>query len=1278
MTLLARFVPFLCAILALGASLVHAEDFLTCGGFIKSEIQINFARIEVKLYTKQGALKYQTDCAPNNGYFMIPVYDRGDFVLKLEPPSGWSFEPTSVDLKIDGESDPCSQGKDINFFFKGYTVSGKVVSKGKADGPEGVLISVKPKDKDAVAIETQTKTGGVYNIPNVLPGDFIITASHPTWTFQKASITHTVTKDTATVDSPIILSGYDVRGKVMSEGEPIKNVFFILFSDTVKAEDVAGCQKSAVNGYQSEGKSPLCHVQSDVDGQFAFPSLGSGVYRVVPFYMGEHTTFDVVPSSLQFTVEHNTIQLPTVFQVAGFSISGRVLSATGGKGVEGAKVKVQGKPEVTTRSDGTFRMEKIKSGTYTLKASKEHLTFDPLNVKVTPNTPKLPDIVASKFSVCGRVETSAGGQRKVSLTKEGSKQPEIATTDKDGAFCFSAAPGAYVMEVEIKDVLLSAQLEINDFPLKRGSKEISIHPVTWVKREKCSFFLSVLQPMMSEVEQAAGLRINPESQKVTVSSSPVLDINFSQFKATLRGSIKCLDVCGTLQLMVESKDGRGFKKPVPVSQQTKQAAFIIKDILPGKYSISVVQTSWCWSKSSLDVEVVDQDIGGLEFQQSGYVLHCHVSHPIELVYSLDPSASYKGSFTLNKGVNQFCLEKPGSYKLTPKSCHQFEKSEYTFQTSAPNMLTLTALKHQIHAEIRTTQPVLDITVSISSGGKLEQTVKLGPLKSRQQLEQESKPPAKKSVNETAEKKPTPSPSGPQVYDVSHWAGNGEVLEDCTLFGGILVLSVYSKSDCYLDGFNSRETTSIPYDHGVFCHACHTPDPAGKGYLLDDWEKCPGVVAEFEGRPGVFITGQVTPPLSGVKVTITPTNPAEGSTDGAITQMTDNKGQYRVGPLPDTSEYEVEASLDGYIMSQEEGKLGYFRAFKLGKIRIEVTDGENSPLSGVLLSLSGGNFRSNNLTKDDGILTFGDLGPDTYFLRALMKEFEFDPSTQMIEVSEGSAVDIKVKGRRVAFSCFGSVTSLNGEPEPGIAVEAHSEESCGQVVEEGVSDEEGNFRIRGLQPNCDYKIQLKDCESNGHIERASPPTQTVAIGQKVIKDLRIIVFRHLNQFDIGGNIVTPHEYLTSLKVSLYSEEDPETPIHTLSLDMGSFFQFSSVPNDGRRYMIKLESTLPRSKYDYTLPEASFTSTGYQKHVTLPFNPQKRALEQEVMQGSYFALPLVVALIAVGVNHAKIMPFILQFRQNMRGLQSSGPTSRSETVNFDADLSRQRKKVKPRKT
>lgn len=45
----------------------------------------------MKLYTVQGSIKYQTDCAPNNGYYLIPLYDKGDFVLQVEPPPGWSF-----------------------------------------------------------------------------------------------------------------------------------------------------------------------------------------------------------------------------------------------------------------------------------------------------------------------------------------------------------------------------------------------------------------------------------------------------------------------------------------------------------------------------------------------------------------------------------------------------------------------------------------------------------------------------------------------------------------------------------------------------------------------------------------------------------------------------------------------------------------------------------------------------------------------------------------------------------------------------------------------------------------------------------------------------------------------------------------------------------------------------------------------------------------------------------------------------------------------------------
>lgn len=45
---------------------------------------------------------------------------------QVSPPSGWSFEPEEVMLKVDGETDACTLGQDINFHFKGFAVIGKV------------------------------------------------------------------------------------------------------------------------------------------------------------------------------------------------------------------------------------------------------------------------------------------------------------------------------------------------------------------------------------------------------------------------------------------------------------------------------------------------------------------------------------------------------------------------------------------------------------------------------------------------------------------------------------------------------------------------------------------------------------------------------------------------------------------------------------------------------------------------------------------------------------------------------------------------------------------------------------------------------------------------------------------------------------------------------------------------------------------------------------------------------------------------------------------------
>jgi hypothetical protein len=63
------------------------------------------------------------------------------------------------------------------------------------------------------------------------------------------------------------------------------------------------------------------------------------------------------------------------------------------------------------------------------------------------------------------------------------------------------------------------------------------------------------------------------------------------------------------------------------------------------------------------------------------------------------------------------------------------------------------------------------------------------------------------------------------------------------------------------------------------------------------------------------------------------------------------------------------------------------------------------------------------------------------------------------------------GHRVAYSAYGVVTSLNGEPEEGIVVEAVGQDKCSQFQEESSSEASGQFRIRGLQPEVNILLHL---------------------------------------------------------------------------------------------------------------------------------------------------------------------------------------------------------------
>ena len=67
-----------------------------------------------------------------------------------------------------------------------------------------------------------------------------------------------------------------------------------------------------------------------------------------------------------------------------------------GGGVAKAKVMLNGKEHTVTAADGSYNLDSMKAGTYSIQVQANQVFFDETTVKVTPNTPQLPDIIATR------------------------------------------------------------------------------------------------------------------------------------------------------------------------------------------------------------------------------------------------------------------------------------------------------------------------------------------------------------------------------------------------------------------------------------------------------------------------------------------------------------------------------------------------------------------------------------------------------------------------------------------------------------------------------------------------------------------------------------------------------------------------------------------------------------------------------------------------------------------------------------------------------------------
>ncbi|XP_019421853.1 PREDICTED: nodal modulator 1-like isoform X2 [Lupinus angustifolius] len=496
---------FIFFIATLSISHTSADSIYGCGGFVQAssslvksrkqtDSKLDYSHVTVELQTLDGLVKDSTQCAPN-GYYFIPVYDKGSFVIKINGPEGWSWDPEKVPVVVDNHG--CNGNEDINFRFTGFTISGRVVGavgggscSVKNGGPSNVKVELLSPSGDLLS-SVLTSQSGSYLFTNIIPGKYELHASNPDMKVEvKGSTQVELGFGNVVVDDVFFVPGHSISGFVVAQGNPILGVHIFLYSDDVSEVE---CLHGSANGPRQG--AALCHAVSDADGKFTFNSIPCGSYELVPYYKGENTIFDILPSSVSVNVKHQHVIVPQKFQVTGFSIGGRVVDGNE-VGVEGVKITVDGHERSITDNQGYYKLDQVTSKHYTIEARKEHYKFKKLE----------------KYMVA-----LTHGPENV--------KPQKKQTDGNGNFCFEVLPGEYrlsaiaaspenapgllflpsYIDVVVKSPLLNVQF---------SQTLVNIHGAVTCK-EKCgpSVSVTLVRQANKHNEERRTIRLSTESSE---------------------------------------------------------------------------------------------------------------------------------------------------------------------------------------------------------------------------------------------------------------------------------------------------------------------------------------------------------------------------------------------------------------------------------------------------------------------------------------------------------------------------------------------------------------------------------------------------------------------------------------------------------------------------------------------------------------------------------------------------------------------------------------------
>jgi hypothetical protein len=283
--------------------------------------------------------------------------------------------------------------------------------------------------------------------------------------------------------------------------------------------------------------------------------------------------------------------------------------------------------------------------------------------------------------------------------------------------------------------------------------------------------------------------------------------------------------------------------------------------------------------------------------------------------------------------------------------------------------------------------------------------------------------------------------------------------------------------------------------------------------------------------------------------------------------------------------------------------------------------------------------------------------------------------------------------------FGKISTLGGDAFSGATVEAIStSEACSNHQEEAVTEASGQYRIRGLQNGCDYRIKL---QKSSVVDRSIPSERKVQIKTVDNENVNFIAISPITICDVIVKLKCKvNDHYKTLKVQMYKKDSPDSPFYTQKIE--NLMLPKSKQNDNilifmprinandfhKTFFVEFTTTLSEKNYNLKIPSIQFVANRTSHYFEVEFNPVMKQPETELNKNSIFALILIFIVGFVFFKHEIVFEFVSnvwsKYRSDFSGRQQTRRTEGKSDYLIDeteinklAKFIEDNKKRKPRK-